>query len=60
MFDQYDCGCVMSRLQGRVRVCVSHRSHVDDGGNLVRTYPTGNVVKRFPANGEMPSEWTGK
>ena len=64
MFEEYQCGCVWSRVQGRVRVCPGHRTVVeaaDDGRWIVvRFDPTGKVVRRFPANGEMPLRWNGR
>lgn len=55
MFNEYACGCVVSPVQGRVRMCQGHRNVVELVGNkwVVRTSgPSGKVVQRYPANGE--------
>lgn len=63
MFDRFGCGCILSRLQGRVRVCHAHQNVVDWDGKkwvVLTSGPSGRVVQSYPANGEMPEEWTGK
>lgn len=63
MFEEYTCGCILSPVQGRVRICHTHRNVVEHDGKkwTVRTSgPSGKVVCSYPANGEMPPEWTGR
>lgn len=55
MFEEYSCGCILSRFQGRVRVCAGHRNvveHDERGWRIIRRDPTDKVVCRYPANGE--------
>lgn len=55
MFNEYACGCIVSLVQGRVRVCSGHRNVVEHDGKkwVVRTAgPSGKVVQQYPANGE--------
>jgi hypothetical protein len=67
MFREFECGCMHSHVQGLVRVCETHRPHkskVARGieGSLM-SLPLGKlpkVIKRYPANGSMPSVWTGR
>lgn len=62
MFEEYSCGCIWSRFQGRVRVCGGHRNlieyYVDANGqtkwSIKRFDPTGKVVKTYAGNGETP------
>lgn len=60
MYDEYGCGCIVSPVQGRVRVCHGHRNVVEYNGRnwiVIRSQPAGKIVRSFPANGIMPSDW---
>jgi hypothetical protein len=55
MFEEFACGCILSRFQGRVRICLTHHNVVEYDGTkwVVRTSgPSGKVVQRYPGNGE--------
>lgn len=63
MFDEYACGCVLSPYQGRVRACVGHRNVVEYDGKrwvVLRSGPSGRVVRSYPANGEAVADWNGR
>lgn len=59
MFREFKCGCIFSEVQGRVRICETHRPEVTDGsgGNMPTKMP--RVIRYYPANGEM-CNWSGK
>lgn len=60
MYDEYGCGCIVSTVQGRVRVCAGHRNVVEHNGKdwtVIRFNPSGKIVRSYPANGEMPIGW---
>lgn len=53
MFHEFACGCIVSRFQGRVRICPAHRPAKATGdGALASTDLLRYVVARYPANGE--------
>ena len=60
MFRQWYCGCVVSQLQGRVRVCATHRPAKATGDGGAWDGLKGAGVKCYPANGEMVANWTGR
>lgn len=59
MFDEYDCGCIVSIRQGRVRICATHRTRIEDG-RVIRLFPTSEVIRRYPGNGRMVPDWVGR
>lgn len=66
MFREFECGCIFSVNQGRVRTCSTHKPAVTSPaagreGNLM-TFPgkMTKVVKRYPTNGIMVANWTGR
>jgi len=60
MFEEYGCGCIVSRFVGRVRICLAHRPERATGDGGVWTSNLRGVVKTYPAHGEMPREWNGR
>lgn len=53
MFEEYSCGCIVSHMQGRVRICMAHRPERATGdGAYKATWVLRKVVHRYPANGE--------
>lgn len=67
MFSEFKCGCIMSAHQGLVRVCEDHtpeKSKAPSGGEGRLYNPAGfklpKVIKRYPANGMMVRNWTGR
>lgn len=55
MFEEYTCGCIVSRFQGRVRICPSHFLARQEGKDA---WALTKVVARYPGNGEMPDAET--
>lgn len=60
MFNEFACGCIVSQFVGRVRVCGTHRPEMATGDGGVANANLRGIVKRYPAHGEMPPEWTGR
>lgn len=61
MFDEYGCGCVVSRLVGRVRICEAHALEKATGdGGIGGVHRLRNIVRTYPAHGEMPDNWRGR
>ncbi len=61
MFEEYGCGCILSVRQGRVRICGTHRPETATGDGAIGSIANlRNIVRRYPANGEMPEEWNGR
>lgn len=54
MFHEFACGCIVSRFQGRVRICPAHRPAKATGdGAMGSTDLLRYVVARYAANGEV-------
>lgn len=59
MFHEYKCGCIFSSIQGRVRICESHRPEVATGDGNNEAWPRKGRAKLYPANGQT-CVWSGK
>lgn len=63
MFREYKCGCIVSEMVGRIRICHMHRpdfSSVDGQGGLAHSAPLRGRTKLYPAFGQDVPGWTGK
>jgi hypothetical protein len=61
MFHEYKCGCIVSSVQGRVRICTQHvpeRTTLDGMGGAMPPKMPGKV-RIYPANGMFPAVWNG-
>lgn len=60
MFREFPCGCILSQMQGRVRICTAHRPERGDGRGAAMKSVLKGSVKLYPANGEMVRNWGGR
>lgn len=60
MFREFNCGCIVSEQQGRVRICVTHRPQSADGRGACAHSMLRGGTKRYPANGEPVPGWAGR
>lgn len=60
MFREFNCGCIVSEQQDRVRICATHRPQSADGRGAYAFSLLRGGTKCYPANGESVPGWNGR